>query len=296
MFEKNKSLKFGTILIISIFLTLGFSISLQSLLAAWTAPAANPPLNDISDLLIGGSLGVGVNAGIGGKIGIGTAITSTARMTMKATTSEEGLRIISSNYSPLAIRNTNDTGDLFRIDQTGSVSAGIVPWARLTNVPAGLADGDNVGILTELDPSTGTLNTSGNQWCKSDAAGVIQCNNAAPTITETDPQVGTLTNGKWCTSNGASVNCTSDVPSVLPSGTTAGYCYQSGPGSGSTVSCYPSAVKYPAICVATGTFLGNPTAIGVPCSCAVGYTKVMTGTTQQVNFQISASYYTCVKN
>lgn len=31
-------------------------------------------------------------------------------------------------------------------------------------------------------------------------------------IAETDPQVGTLTNGKWCTTNGTSVNCTSDTP------------------------------------------------------------------------------------
>ena len=30
--------------------------------------------------------------------------------------------------------------------------------------------------------------------------------------TETDPQVGTLINGKWCTSNGTSVNCTSATP------------------------------------------------------------------------------------
>jgi len=30
---------------------------------------------------------------------------------------------------------------------------------------------------------------------------------------ETDPQVGTLTNGKWCTSNGTTVNCTTNAPS-----------------------------------------------------------------------------------
>ena len=29
---------------------------------------------------------------------------------------------------------------------------------------------------------------------------------------ETDPQVGTLTNGRWCTSDGAKVNCTSTAP------------------------------------------------------------------------------------
>lgn len=33
---------------------------------------------------------------------------------------------------------------------------------------------------------------------------------------ESDPQVGTLQNGKWCTSNGSSVNCTSSPPSSAP--------------------------------------------------------------------------------
>jgi len=31
------------------------------------------------------------------------------------------------------------------------------------------------------------------------------------TLSETDPQVGTLTSGKWCTSDGTAVNCTSDA-------------------------------------------------------------------------------------
>ena len=39
----NKNLKFSAILIITIVLVLGASISLQSLLAAWTAPTADPP-------------------------------------------------------------------------------------------------------------------------------------------------------------------------------------------------------------------------------------------------------------
>jgi hypothetical protein len=29
---------------------------------------------------------------------------------------------------------------------------------------------------------------------------------------ETDPHVGTLTDGKWCTANGTTINCTSDAP------------------------------------------------------------------------------------
>lgn len=34
----------------------------------------------------------------------------------------------------------------------------------------------------------------------------------AAVTSETDPQVGTLTNGKWCTSDGSAVHCTSDAP------------------------------------------------------------------------------------
>jgi len=112
-------------LVISVILTFGFSVSLQSLLAAWIAPMNNPPSNNVGDLIIGGSLGVGANVGIDGKIGVGTAITSTAKMIMKSANSEEGLKIISSDYSPLVIRNTNNTSDLFRVKEDGRVCIGI---------------------------------------------------------------------------------------------------------------------------------------------------------------------------
>ncbi len=60
--QLNKSLRLATILIITIILTLGFSISLQSLFAAWTAPSATPPTNNIADLNLGGGLSVAKNA------------------------------------------------------------------------------------------------------------------------------------------------------------------------------------------------------------------------------------------
>ncbi len=37
--------------------------------------------------------------------------------------------------------------------------------------------------------------------------------NNASSSSEIDPKVGTLTNGKWCTTNGSVINCTSDQPS-----------------------------------------------------------------------------------
>jgi hypothetical protein len=61
----------------------------------------------------------------------------------------------------------------------------------------------------ETDPQVGVL-TNG-RWCTSDGASV-NCNSVAPVITEADPQVGTLTNGMWCTTNGTNINCTSAAP------------------------------------------------------------------------------------
>jgi len=53
MFKKNinKNLKFSIYLVITIIITLCFSISIQSLLATWTAPTALPPEGNISGLL-----------------------------------------------------------------------------------------------------------------------------------------------------------------------------------------------------------------------------------------------------
>ena len=48
-------------------------------------------------------------------------------------------------------------------------------------------------------------NNGASAWqCAADDAGVGS---------ETDPQVGTLTSGKWCTTDGTDIDCTSDAPS-----------------------------------------------------------------------------------
>ena len=64
-------------------------------------------------------------------------------------------------------------------------------------------------IATEADPQVGTL-TSG-RWCTTDGT-TVNCATVAPVTTESDPQVGTLTSGKMCTTNGTTVNCTTDIP------------------------------------------------------------------------------------
>lgn len=38
--------------------------------------------------------------------------------------------------------------------------------------------------------------------------------NTALAVSESDPQVGTLTNGKWCSTDGTAVNCTQDAPAA----------------------------------------------------------------------------------
>lgn len=48
------------------------------------------------------------------------------------------------------------------------------------------------------------------QFC--DGANWVALGGNGAAGSETDPQVGTLTSGKWCTSNGSAVNCTSDAP------------------------------------------------------------------------------------
>jgi len=47
---------------------------------------------------------------------------------------------------------------------------------------------------------------------KTDASGLLKCNTDVYLTTESDPKVGTMTNDKWCTSDGTKIDCTSDEP------------------------------------------------------------------------------------
>ncbi len=58
----------------------------------------------------------------GTTIGLGIS-NPTANLHLVSNTNTEGLRIISSNYSPFIIRNTANTEDLFRIDQDGNITS-----------------------------------------------------------------------------------------------------------------------------------------------------------------------------
>ncbi len=85
----------------------------------------------------------------------------------------------------------------------------------LTDVDtAGLASGDYLkynGASWVPDNPFGTL-TNG-KWCTSDGTSVI-CNSDAPVLTEVDPQVDTLTANAFCRVNagGTAIDCGSDAP------------------------------------------------------------------------------------
>ena len=64
------------------------------------------------------------------------------------------------------------------INLTGTLQTGSVPWGRLTSVPAGFADGiDNTGITSESDPQVGAV-TSG-RWCRGTGS-QVQCDQSPP--------------------------------------------------------------------------------------------------------------------
>ena len=57
-----------------------------------------------------------------GNVGIGTSVPNIAKLQINAPTGTEGIRLVSSNYSPLVIRNTADSADLFRLDEVGRMT------------------------------------------------------------------------------------------------------------------------------------------------------------------------------
>ncbi|MBI4779095.1 hypothetical protein HY797_01420 [Candidatus Falkowbacteria bacterium] len=79
-----------------------------------------------------------------GNVGIGTASPG-ARLQINPSISSEAIRIVTaSDWSPLNIRNSANTADIFRVDQSGILQVGSVPWARLSSFPSACSSGQYV--------------------------------------------------------------------------------------------------------------------------------------------------------
>jgi hypothetical protein len=82
--------------------------------------------------------------------------------------------------------------------------------------------------LTVFNTTTGNLSYfNGSIW-------------ASPILTETDPQVGTLTASKWCTTNagGTAIDCTQDSPATPPAGPTGAVQYNNAGVFGGTANLF----------------------------------------------------------
>lgn len=84
---------------------------------------------------------------------LGEGDISPALLQVNPTANTEGVRIITSNYSPFVIRNASDTADIFRIDQNGNITGGIgnsSAWTRVDGTGSLYATNlnDKVGIGT----------------------------------------------------------------------------------------------------------------------------------------------------
>lgn len=172
---------------------------------------------------------------------IGNASTATAL-------AANGTNCSSGNY-PLGVDASGNVEDCTAVGGPGgSIILDLADDA--SNESTALAEiaitGDTNSIFTE-PASDKLLITVANDWPKADTSDDLTCTNCIGateidganleseievvvdlqdlqgavidaqvpdniTITENDPQVGTLTNTKWCTTDGSAINCTSDAP------------------------------------------------------------------------------------
>lgn len=161
------------------------------------------------------------------------------------------------------LRNTTDNWDKNKTDDFNGA------YASLTGKPTDLKNFTNkAGYLT--------------------LANISQL----PATTETDPQVGAVTNGKWCGGNGTAINCNLTAPTATSSPSTpinrTGYVYYFNEFTGDTLDTYPitlgtqtiqsTANVFGVYRWTTGTTIGNDAGIGL------GYTTTTTGALYNVTY------------
>ena len=135
--QKNK-LKFAGYLTISIILTLGLSISMQSLLAAWTAPTQNPPGGNpdkpIDESAVGQTkLG---NLSVGGNFYVGDGGTNDVLFVDNAN-GKVGIGTTTPGYNLDVLGSARITGDLHGINYIygdfGTIARSTDEWLRLND-------------------------------------------------------------------------------------------------------------------------------------------------------------------
>ncbi len=81
------------------------------------------------------------------------------------------------------------SGPMIQAGAVGNTKITDLHWDKLFAVPGDIADGDDIGLLSEEDPQVGDL--AAGMWCTSDGA-EVSCLADPPTMVEDDPKVGDL--------------------------------------------------------------------------------------------------------
>jgi len=176
---KNKMKKIS-LLVLTVMLLGGITFSIIQVVFAADKPN---PGHSWSELECGTNLCISTSTGL---VGIGT-ITPNSKLQVDG-------RVDSSRDS-LSTKSNSGTYSALYAEQSNSSGY------------AGYFSG-KVGITTNL--TVGSLSNC--LHLKASATGLLECDNVGYLTEELDPKVGTITNDKWCTSDGTKVNCTSDAP------------------------------------------------------------------------------------
>jgi hypothetical protein len=140
---------------------------------------------------------------------------------------------------PLALLNLSDTEIL--VELPPAVAPGTYRLVVLSR--RGLERlGDAIDItlggpgpLIETDPQVGSLTAGG--WCASDGA-VVNCNQAPPVLVESDPRVRNVNASAWCAGNAAgSIDC--DRPAPVPAAQSCPQGSVTGADASGALTCRP---------------------------------------------------------
>lgn len=249
-FPFNKPLSFAFVIFLSVMLTLGLSISLQNLRAVWQEPVSAPPANNVLGPL---NVGPDAQTK-SGDLRLDSKLTLNNGFTLfEDDNSILNFNQVSSNYyyinsnKGIQFRLDSDNNDanagfqindgnnntLLKIGEDGKMGIGNTNPSEALDVSGNIKANSFIGSGSGLTGITGasildgtlTHNDININSIQRRVTGTCDDGQSIRAISNTgtvdcepddvgDPRIGTLTNGKWCTSNGTAVNCTSDAPTV----------------------------------------------------------------------------------